>query len=143
MEIYLNNKQQKIELDINYWENFALQISQLLKLEEETEVSITFVENEEIRELNKTYRSIDKPTDVLSFPFDNSFNLPVKVLGDVVISTEKAVSQAEEYGHSLNREIAFLMVHGFLHLLGYDHETAEAEKEMFGLQKELLQGFSF
>jgi probable rRNA maturation factor len=140
MEIYLNNKQDKISLDIDYWENFVCQIGSRLKFEPNTEISITFVNNREIRKFNKKYRKIDKPTDVLSFPFDNSFNLPVKVLGDVIISTEKAELQAEEYGHSLNREIAFLMVHGILHLLGYDHETPEQEKEMFSLQKELLHG---
>lgn len=121
----------------------SLNLSSLLKLEENTEISITFVNNEEIKSLNNQYRNIDKPTDVLSFPFDNSFNLPIHVLGDIVISTEKAETQAEEYGNTLNREIGFLMIHGMLHLLGYDHETEEDEKKMFGLQKQLIQEFTF
>jgi probable rRNA maturation factor len=143
MEIYLNDNQDKINIDIDYWNNFIIKLSNLLKLEENTEISITFVDNEEIQSLNKTYRNIDKATDVLSFPFDNSFNLPIHVLGDIVISTEKAVVQAEEYDNTLNREIGFLITHGMLHLLGYDHETEEQEKEMFGLQKQLLQEFIF
>jgi probable rRNA maturation factor len=143
MEIYLNNKQKKTDLNKKYWDDFIRKICRLLNQEDNTEVSITFVNNKQIRKLNNTYRHIDKPTDVLSFPFDNSFNLPVNVLGDVIISTEKAELQAKEYGHSLEREIAFLLVHGILHLLGYDHETPEQEKEMFSLQKELLIGFKF
>lgn len=141
MEIYLNNNQNKIELNLDFWESFINKVCQKLKLEENTEVSITFVDNKEMRKLNRTYRKIDKATDVLSFPFDNSFNLPVKVLGDIVISAPKAVSQSKEYQHSLNREIGFLMVHGLLHLIGYDHETPEQENKMFSLQKNLLQDF--
>lgn len=143
MEIYLNDNQDKVNIDIDYWNEFVLKLGNLLKFTDNTEVSITFTDNEEIRELNKTYRKIDKPTDVLSFPFDNSFNLPIKVLGDIVISTEKAVIQAEEYDNTLNREIGFLIIHGMLHLLGYDHETEEQEKEMFSLQKDLLKEFTF
>jgi probable rRNA maturation factor len=143
MEIYINNKQDKFKPDIDFWEDFILKISTVLKLAENSEISITFVDNKEIRNLNKTYRKIDKATDVLSFPFDNSFNLPVKVLGDVIISLEKARSQAEEYGHSFDREIAFLLVHGILHLLGYDHQSPEEEEKMFSLQKEILNGFAF
>lgn len=139
MEIFLNNKQEKINIDLEYWEKFSLDLLKLLEQPDNTEVSITFVDNAEIQELNKNFRNIDKPTDVLSFPFDNSFNLPVRVLGDVIISTEKAQFQSDEYGHSLTREIGFLMVHGVLHLLGYDHMTEEDEKEMFGLQKQLLE----
>lgn len=143
MEIYLNDNQDKVSIDIDYWNNFLSKLAVLLDFSDNTEVSITFTDNEEIKELNKTYRNIDKPTDVLSFPFDNSFNLPIKVLGDIVISTEKALIQAEEYGNTLNREIGFLIIHGMLHLLGYDHETEEQEKEMFGLQKQLIKEFTF
>ena len=139
MEIFLNNKQDKVVLDLEYWEKFAIKAMGLLEEPDNTEVSLTFVDNAEIQELNKNFRNIDKATDVLSFPFDNSFNLPIRVLGDVVISTEKARAQAEEYGHSINREIGFLMIHGILHLLDYDHETEEDEKIMFDLQKKLLQ----
>lgn len=143
MEIYLNDNQDKIKIDTEYWYDFVIKLSSLLELKENSEISITFVDNQEIQNLNKTYRNIDKATDVLSFPFDNSFNLPVEVLGDIVISTEKAESQAKEYENTLNREIGFLITHGLLHLLGYDHENEEDEKEMFGLQKQLLKEFTF
>lgn len=143
MQVYLNNKQKYLKISARYWKKFIVEILKVLKIEDNTEISITFVTNKKIQKINKEFRNIDKPTDVLSFPFDNSFKLPVQMLGDIVISTEKAEFQAQEYGHSLNREIAFLLVHGILHLLGYDHETIEEEKEMFGLQKELLKGYTF
>lgn len=139
MEIFLNNKQKFLTIDLEYWENFALKALQILEQPDNSELSLTFVNDQEIQELNKSYRQIDKPTDVLSFPFDNSFNLPIKVLGDVIISTEKAQVQAEAYGNTINREIGFLMIHGILHLLGYDHQTDKEEKIMFDLQKKLLQ----
>jgi probable rRNA maturation factor len=106
------------------------------------EVSVTFTDNEKIRELNAQYRNIDKATDVLSFPlFDEDFEDEEDLaLGDVVLSLEKAASQAEEYGHSFERECAFLVVHSVLHLLGYDHETSEEdEKEMFFRQEEIMK----
>ena len=98
-----------------------------------------------IKEINNEFRNINKSTDVLSFPlgengvYDINYSNGAKQLGDIVISVEKAVSQAEEYGHSLTREIAFLTVHSVLHLLGYDHVTSEQdEKEMFKKQEEVL-----
>lgn len=143
MQIYLNNNQNKFKISIREWKKFIKEILEKLNQDKNTEISITFTNNEEVHHLNKEYRNIDRPTDVLSFPFDNSFNLPVKMLGDIIISLEKAESQSEEYGHSFKREISFLIVHGILHLLGYDHHTPEEEKEMFGLQKELLKEYSF
>lgn len=97
------------------------------------EISVSFVNNEQIHKLNKEHRNIDRETDVLSFPlgengeYDVNLDTGAKMLGDIVISLEKAVSQAEEYGHSLNREVAFLTVHSLLHLLGYDHEGGGLE----------------
>ncbi len=100
------------------------------------EVSVTFTDNAQIRELNRKFRGIDRATDVLSFPlFDyegESEEPPVDelmgMLGDVVLSLEQAALQAEEYGHSFEREVAFLCVHSMLHLLGYDHETGEEDE---------------
>lgn len=98
------------------------------------EVSVTFVNNEQIRELNKKHRNIDKATDVLSFPlgengvYDVNMDTGAKMLGDIVISMEKAVEQAELYNHPLQREIGFLTVHSMLHLLGYDHENGGMEE---------------
>lgn len=100
------------------------------------EVAVTFVDNEQIREINKEFRKIDKPTDVLSFPLEEE-----DALGDIIISIPKAREQAQEYNHTFHREMGFLAVHGFLHLLGYDHETAEQEKEMFTRQEQILQVF--
>ena len=111
------------------------------------EVSVSFVDNAEIRGLNKKFRGIDKATDVLSFPlFDyegESEEPPVDemlgMLGDIVLSLEQAALQAEKYGHSFEREVAFLTVHSMLHLLGYDHETGEEdEADMRRRQSEIM-----
>lgn len=97
------------------------------------EISVTFVDDEQIKELNKKHRDIDKSTDVLSFPlgengkYDVNPETGAKILGDIVISMETAVRQAEEYGHPLQREVAFLTVHSMLHLLGYDHVNGGLE----------------
>ena len=110
------------------------------------EVSVTFVDNAGIRAINKEYRNVDRETDVLSFPmtgdgedFSVDPETGCNMLGDIVLSLEKAISQAEEYGHSFKREVAFLTVHSMLHLLGYDHERSEEEeREMFGKQDIVL-----
>lgn len=114
--------------------------------EEECEISVSIVDNAEIREINKQFRNIDRATDVLSFPmltFAEDEMAEVNengeiLLGDIIISLERAREQAEEYGHSLVREIAFLTAHSMLHLLGYDHMEPEEEAEMFRRQKEIL-----
>ncbi len=103
--------------------------------------SIIFIDNEQIRKINATYRGIDRETDVISFAFEDvkdDFSLTKRVLGDIYISIPKMQEQAKSYGHSEKRELAFLTVHGLLHLLGYDHQTPEEEEKMFGLQKEIL-----
>jgi len=140
---------------------------------EEGEVSLSFVDDERIRELNLAYRGLDKPTDVLSFAimergedeldiiYDDEYEedyvlvegeeddetdgedevdiaFVFEPLGDIVISVPTALRQADEYGHSVERELGFLFVHGFLHLIGYDHETEEQEKEMFAKQERIL-----
>ena len=113
----------------------------------ECEVSLSFVSDEEIHEINKNFRDMDKSTDVLSFPqIDYDVDEVVMtnekgeiVLGDIIISVDTAKRQAEEYGHSLKREICFLTVHSMLHLLGYDHMTEEEEAEMFAKQKDILE----
>lgn len=110
------------------------------------DISVTVTDNIHIHELNREYRGVDRPTDVLSFPM-YSFtddDMPEEgpapvVLGDIVISVERAKEQAVEYGHSFQREISFLTVHSVLHLLGYDHEVSEkAENEMFSLQEKIM-----
>ena len=105
--------------------------------------NLVIVDNDYIHELNRDYRKIDRETDVITFALEDedSLVLPedVRILGDIYISIDKARSQAEEYGHSLLRELSFLAVHGFYHLLGYDHMTKEDEKVMFGKQEEVLE----
>ena len=106
------------------------------------EVSVTFCDNEKIRVLNKRFRQIDRATDVLSFPlFENGDGIPEldRMLGDIVLSLERAREQAEEFGHSFEREVAFLTVHSVLHLLGYDHETSQADElDMRRRQSEIM-----
>lgn len=118
-------------------------------VESGSEVSVTFVTNERIQEINREYRDKNQPTDVISFALEemgqgetelHGPDMP-RILGDIIISVERAHEQAEEYGHSSLRELGFLAVHGFLHLLGYDHMTEEDETIMFGKQREILDEF--
>lgn len=115
------------------------------KLEDVT-FNLIIVDNEYIHEINKTYRGIDRETDVITFALEDedSIIVPEEVvrnLGDIYISIDKARSQAEEYGHGLLRELSFLAVHGFYHLLGYDHMNPEDEKVMFKKQEEVLEEY--
>ncbi|EDL63162.1 rRNA maturation RNase YbeY [Bacillus sp. SG-1] len=118
-------------------------------VEPASELTVSFVTNERIQEINKEYRDKDQPTDVISFALEElgedetvivGDGIP-RILGDIIISVEKAKDQADEYGHSFSRELGFLALHGFLHLLGYDHMNEEDEKRMFGRQKEILDGY--
>jgi len=109
------------------------------KVAADCEISISFVDEDEIKELNASYRSKDAVTDVLSFPLDDDFEDGENALGDVVICVKRAKEQAFAFGHSLKRELSFLTVHSILHLLGYDHETSEAdEKIMFAKQDDIM-----
>ena len=107
--------------------------------------NLIIVDNNYIHDLNKNYRNIDRETDVITFALEdeNSIILPSseRILGDIYISLDKAKTQAKDYGHSLLRELSFLAVHGFYHLLGYDHMTKEEEKIMFQKQEEVLDAF--
>ena len=106
--------------------------------------SVIIVDNKKIHEINKEYRNIDRETDVISFALEDDDEIndsPIRVLGDIYISLDKAKSQAIEYNHSLKRELCFLMTHGFLHLLGYDHMKKEDEDIMFPLQEKILQEY--
>lgn len=111
-----------------------------------SEVSVTFVTNEMIRDINREYRGKDQPTDVISFAMEELgegetaiIGSPEpRMLGDIIISLDRTKEQAADFGHSFERELGFLAVHGFLHLLGYDHMTKEDEKKMFSRQEEIL-----
>ena len=115
----------------------------------DAEVSVTFVDNERIKELNSSYRNKDSATDVLSFPLYDDFSEIIEnecsvPLGDIVISLERAARQGYDIGHSIYHEVAFLCVHSTLHLLGYDHETSkEDEEEMFQKQREIMEIIGF
>lgn len=116
------------------------------EFEPDCEISLSIVSDEEIHSINRQFRNIDSPTDVLSFPqltFEEGEEADVNengeiVLGDIIISIDKAKEQAKEYGHSLERELAFLAVHSMLHLMGYDHMEKDEEEDMFRRQKEIL-----
>ena len=118
-----------------------------LKIKAELVISVSLIHNDLIHQINKEYRGVDRPTDVISFAFldnekdrDSLLKKPGLIaLGDIYISIDKAKEQAEEYGHSLHRELCFLFVHGLLHLLGYDHMKEEDEKIMFPLQEVILE----
>ncbi len=134
MNLMKTNLFNQTEHDIKPYKKLMKRIFKHVK--EKQSMQIVFVSQEEIHRLNLTYRQIDRPTDVLSFPNDD---LEDKSLGDIFISIEQAMKQAEDYGHGLDREMGFLAVHGYLHLKGYDHHTPEEEKEMIQLQEDILK----
>ncbi len=137
VKVIISNEQKKVKIPTGIRLLIRRCCHAVLELEgfkDPAEVSVTFVDNERIHELNKQYRNIDRETDVLSFPlgengeYDINHDTGAKLLGDIVISAEKAVEQAELYNHPLQREIGFLTVHSMLHLLGYDHEKGGLEE---------------
>lgn len=134
------------EKEIELLKNSVLKTLEYENFEGKAEVNITLTDNAEIKKLNNEFRKIDKETDVLSFPlcengeYDINYSTGAKLLGDIVISVEKAKEQAAEYGHSFEREISFLTVHSTLHLLGYDHiNSEEEEKIMFKKQDDVMK----
>ncbi|MHA0855799.1 rRNA maturation RNase YbeY [Paenibacillus sp. CMAA1364] len=156
LQLAWNNEQTEYEIE----DSFITLLEQALQKAGEAEgvmdgeVALTFVNDEQIHELNRDYRGIDRPTDVLSFAMNDSLDDELEiiygseegdmlegipeVLGDIIISVTRAKLQSEEFGHSLDREIGFLFVHGFLHLLGYDHQDKAAEDEMMAKQEAVL-----
>ena len=117
-----------------------------LEIDEDLELSCILVDDQKIHEINKEYRNIDRSTDVISFALEDNEQYYVsglpRSLGDIFISIDHAKMQAEEYGHSLKREMCFLFTHGLLHLLGFDHMEAEDEKEMIAMQKAILEALA-
>ena len=106
--------------------------------------NVILVNEDKIHELNKLYRGIDRPTDVITFALEDNQDIvydDFRLLGDIYVCVEKVLSQAKEYGHSVKRELCFLTIHGFLHLLGYDHMNKKDEKIMFDRQDEILNGY--
>lgn len=143
MKILIDNRQDKLEIHDEIMKIIEDVVGQCLKVEGrdlDYEISVSFVDNEEIQYLNKTYRNVDAPTDVLSFPMDeDSYGLYTPMLGDIVISAEKALSQADEFAHSFKREVAYLTAHSMFHLMGYDHEMPEEKVCMREKEKEVMK----
>lgn len=158
--IYVDNRQEKIKVTDEFVEKLENVINFVLKEEEvsvDCEISMLFVDNEEIREINNETRGIDRATDVLSFPMldyqdkkvfkemykDNNFDITFMdgeelVLGDIVLSLERALEQSREYNHSFERESCYLVVHSVLHLLGYDHMEEDDKKIMRKREEDIL-----
>lgn len=141
---------------IEIYNNYGTDIKELTKMEEfikycvdrlnlkNVVFSVIIINDEDIHKINKEYRGIDRPTDVISFALEDDktiINSSIRMLGDIYISYDTAIRQAKEYNHSNERELCFLAVHGLLHLLGYDHMNSCDEKKMFDLQKELLDSY--
>jgi probable rRNA maturation factor len=162
--IYIDNRQDKIEISKDYEKLLDEVVKSTLKEEEvdrEVQISIILVDNDEIHNINKEFRNIDRPTDVLSFPmleyidgkvykeqykgfcFDKFFlDEGELILGDMAISIEKTIEQSKEYNHSFERELAYLAVHSILHLLGYDHMEEKDKKRMREREEFILEKFN-
>ncbi len=150
-DIYINNEQNDVELTAELEKLITTVVNAALnyeKAEKDMEVSVSLTDNDNIQILNREHREKDMPTDVLSFPmleFENGEMIDdvgdyfddVLILGDIIISVERAISQAKEYGHSFERELGFLLCHSVLHLLGYDHED-ESERAIMREKEEAI-----
>lgn len=155
MTVLIEDLQDKIKVSEDMLELVKKSVNSSLEFEKfdiPSEISIIFVDNEKIKEINREHRNIDKPTDVLSFPIvdmyegvinsdEGDFDLDEELLllGDIVISLEMTKLQAEDYGHSFERELVFLITHGVFHLLGYDHDLPEREEKMISKQYSVLE----
>lgn len=156
LQLEWNNEQEEMDIPDSLIEKLQTALQHAAEAEgiEEGLVDLTFVDDEQIHQLNREYRGIDRPTDVLSFAMNESLDEEPDIiyevesedelaplgdmLGDIIISVTRAKAQSEEYGHSIEREIGFLFVHGFLHLLGYDHQDEQSERTMMDKQEAAL-----
>ena len=147
IKVIISNRQKQVKLPTGIRMIIRRACAAVLQDEgflEPAEVSVTLVDNKDIHAINLEHRNIDSPTDVLSFPlgengvYDENPETSAKMLGDIVISVERALTQAEEYGHSFQREMAFLAVHSMLHLLGYDHINGGMEAEIMREKEEAV-----
>ncbi len=144
-KVIITNKQKEVKLPTGIRmiiRRACIAVLQSENFGSSAEISVTLVNNKEIHEINKEFRNIDSATDVLSFPlgedgvYDSDPTTGLKMLGDIVISVERALAQSQEYGHSFQREMAFLTVHSMLHLLGYDHVGGGIEAEIMREKEE-------
>lgn len=146
---FLDETNEVQQAHIELVESLLQHAATIENIEDGTEVSVTFVTNDAIQEINRDYRDKDQPTDVISFAMeelgDGEMEVVIegmpRMLGDIIISIDRTQEQAEDFGHSFERELGFLAVHGFLHLLGYDHMNEVDEKIMFGKQDEILLSY--
>lgn len=142
IEIIFENEQDLIEItkkDFKFVENAARAVlSEFESQERDYEISVTFVDDAKIKNLNREYRNVDEVTDVLSFPLEYEFEFGPTMLGDVVINMNRVISQAQEFGHSIERELSYLTVHSVLHLLGYDHIEESDKVEMRHAEKIIM-----
>lgn len=145
MDVYINNDQNIV--DISGLDDLVQKVLEtgmkVCGINDKSEVSVTYVDNKVIQQLNSEYRQLDTATDVLSFPQEEGFEFQIfpgmpRVLGDIVISLEKAFEQSKDYNHSFQREVGFLIAHGLLHLLGYDHETEQEASEMRQIEEKIM-----
>jgi probable rRNA maturation factor len=150
VSLHLNDEQDRVTLDAAHWQGVAERIAELSGEDPETsEWSLTFVDDAAIQTFNREYRGYDRPTDVLSFSQlegDDDFPMPEdgpRLLGDVVVSVERAEAQAAERGHAFEAELALLVTHGFLHLLGEDHDTPERKATMWARQQAVLDALGY
>lgn len=145
MEVFLADDQALVAQDLALWERRLLATMRREVLPESVELSVTFVDDARILELNRDHRGKDRPTDVLSLQMVEDLatlgTVGFNVLGDIVISIETARRQADDFGHSLEREVGFLLIHGLLHLLGEDHETPDQELRMRARQRDMLEAW--
>jgi probable rRNA maturation factor len=147
MEILIKNQQKIIKLNQRKIKEIIRRILQYLKVDKEIEISVLFTDDKFIRTLNNKYRGIDKPTDVLSFSLqEGAIKSPEvesdKLLGDIIISVETAQKQADNLNHSMEKELTVLLIHGLLHLTGYDHEEDKDYKIMREKESEILKIFA-
>ena len=143
MEITLINRtNQDVSVYASLFQKIAKSAEKILELPEDYELSVTFVRSQTIHKINRDYRNVDRPTDVISFAIrddeDDFISEEEKDLGDIFININYCKKQAKEYGHSYDREMGFLFTHGMLHCLGYDHMCEEDGKVMFALQDQIL-----
>ncbi|MBQ1793205.1 MAG: rRNA maturation RNase YbeY [Peptostreptococcaceae bacterium] len=144
MEIILDDRQDKIKVSeelLNKINDIIVECLHYEGYDDNYEVSLSFVDNEEIHQLNRDFRGVDRATDVLSFPLltdDFDIEIEEESLGDIVISLERALEQSIEYNHSFDREVCFLVCHSMFHLLGYDHDTEENTREMRKKEEDVL-----
>lgn len=146
-QYYFNDKTEKNSQELEkLTTNLLNYLVEKLNLKKDVILSCSITDDEDIHQINKEYRKIDRPTDVISFAY-NDYNEgddePFIDLGEIVISLDTAFKQAKEFNHPVEREIAFLFIHGFLHLNGYDHIDEKEAEEMFNLQNELLNNFDY